>query len=72
MRYPDDTPPWLHEIVDDLVNDAIRSMSNDEPAKAVGFFSAVQKLKDGIAAQAEAVEAKRKKELRDLTFPQSN
>lgn len=72
MRLPTDSPAWLKAVVEELDEDANRSMKTEEPARAVGFFMAVDKLKRLIDEHAEAEEQRRKKELHELTYPATN
>lgn len=70
VKFPDDAPEWLRTAVSDLEDEADRTMSGPDSSRAVGFFTAVSRLKDAITHQANTIEARRKKELRELTFPE--
>ncbi len=69
MIWPPDTPAWLRKAVDDLDESARIKLRNDEPARAAGYFSAIDELKEAITAEAESEQSRRKQQLAELTFP---
>jgi hypothetical protein len=46
-----------------------RAIMAEEPARACGFNACLIQLKDAITTEAESLEAKRLRDLHDITFP---
>jgi hypothetical protein len=43
---------------------------SEEPARATGYFLAIDELKEAIVAEAESEQSRRKAQLAELTFPE--
>ncbi len=69
MNYPKDAPAWLHAVVDQLDDRARNMIRTEEPARATGYFLAIDELKEAIVAEAESEQSRRKAQLAELTFP---
>lgn len=70
IAWPKDTPAWLRTVVDVLDDRARNMIRTDEPARAAGFFSAVDELREAITSEAESESQRRKTALAELTFPE--
>jgi hypothetical protein len=55
------------ETLDERSRQMIRS---EEPARATGYFLAIDELKEAIVAEAESEQSRRKAQLAELTFPE--
>lgn len=69
MNFPKDTPAWLRTVVEQLDEAARNKIRTEEPARAAGYFSAVDELREAIVAEAESEQSRRKAQLAELTYP---
>ena len=70
MNWPKDTPAWLRTCVESLDDRARNLIRTEEPARATGYFLAIDELKEAIVAEAESEQSRRKAQLAELTFPE--